>query len=239
MLQFIVAWRRILCISDLHFPYAHKDSVRFLRAIKRKYNPDKIVCLGDEIDQHGLSYHESNPDLDSSGPELRKAKKQLQPIFDLFPVVEVLSSNHGDMVYRKGLSAGIPRYCIKSYGEILEAPKKWTWHMDLTLEMSNGRLVYFHHGKSACIFKASQAMSMCMVQGHYHEKFDIRYWGNPTGLYWGMQVGCSIDDKSMAFAYNKTNLKRPIIGHGIILDGQPHLLPMVLDKYGNWNRIVF
>jgi hypothetical protein len=234
-----MAWRRILCISDLHFPYAHKDSIEFLKAVKRKYKPDKIVCIGDEIDQHGLSYHESNPDLDSSGPELAKAKSQIRPLFKLFPEVDLLSSNHGDMVYRKAKTAGIPRYCVKSYGEILDAPKGWKWHIDLTLKMSDGRQVFFHHGKSACILKASQAMSMCMVQGHYHEKFDIRYWGNPTGLYWGMQIGCSIDDKSMAFAYNKTNLKRPIIGHGIIIDGQPHLLPMVMNKRGRWNKVVF
>ncbi len=228
-----------MCISDLHFPYAHKDSIEFLKAIKKKYKPDKIVCLGDEIDQHALSYHESNPDLDSAGPELRRSQDCLRPLFRLFPDVDLLSSNHGDMVYRKSITAGIPRHCIKSYGEILGAPKGWKWHIDLTLKMSDGNLVFFHHGKSADILKASQAMSMCMVQGHYHEKFDIRYWGNPTGLYWGMQIGCSIDDKSMAFAYNKTNLKRPIIGHGIIIDGQPHLLPMVMNKGGSWNGVVF
>jgi len=234
-----MGWRRILCISDLHFPYAHKDSIPFLRAIKAKYRPDKIVCLGDEIDQHGLSYHESDPDLDSAGVELRKSKAQLRPLFKLFPKVDLLSSNHGDMVYRKGMSAGIPRHCLKSYGEILEAPKTWKWHMDLTIKMSDGKKVYFHHGKSADVFKASQAMSMSMVQGHYHEKFNIHYWGNPTGLYWGFQIGCSIDDKARAFAYNKNNLKRPIIGHGIILDGQPHLLPMVLDNKGKWNKVVY
>ena len=234
-----MVWRKILCISDPHFPYTHKDTVPFLRAVNRKYKPDKIVCVGDEIDQHGLSYHESDPDLDSAGPELRAAKIKIRPLFKLFPKMDLLSSNHGDMVYRKGMSAGIPRYCLKSYREILEAPKGWKWHMDLPLKMSDGRSVYFHHGKSANVLKASQAMAMSMVQGHYHNQFNIQYWGNPTGLYWGMQVGCSIDDKSMAFAYNKTNLKRPIIGHGIILDGQPHLLPMVMDKNGNWNGIVF
>jgi hypothetical protein len=49
-----------------------------------------------------------------------------------------------------------------------------------------------------------------------------------------MIVGCLIDDKSLAFSYNKLQMKRPIIGCGIILDGQPKLLPMILDKNGDW-----
>ena len=38
-----------------------------------------------------------------------------------------------------------------------------------------------------------------------------------------MTVDCLIDDASLAFAYNKNTLKRPIIGCGAILDGQPKL----------------
>jgi hypothetical protein len=48
-----------------------------------------------------------------------------------------------------------------------------------------------------------------------------------------MTIGCLIDDASLAFAYNKNTLKRPIIGCGAILDGQPKLLPMI-----SWRRVV-
>ena len=65
--------------------------------------------------------------------------------------------------------------------------------------------------------------------------FDIHYLGTPNSLNWGMTVGCLIDDSSLAFAYNKNTLKRPIIGCGAILDGQPKLLPMILEKGGRWN----
>lgn len=69
---------------------------------------------------------------------------------------------------------------------------------------------------------------MSCVQGHFHEKFKIYYWANPLGLYWAMQVGCLIDDDSLAFAYNNVNLKRPIIGCGVIVDGVPILEAMPL-----------
>jgi hypothetical protein len=77
---------------------------------------------------------------------------------------------------------------------------------------------------------------MCAVQGHYHERFNIQYWGNPLALNWGLQVGCLIDKDSLAFEYGRSNLKRPVIGCGIILEGQPRLLPLVMGKNGRWNK---
>ena len=53
-----------------------------------------------------------------------------------------------------------------------------------------------------------------------------------------MAVGCLIDDHSLAFAYNKVNSARVILGCGIIINGQPKLLPMVLEKGGRWNNQV-
>jgi len=75
---------------------------------------------------------------------------------------------------------------------------------------------------------------MCSVAGHYHNTFKIEYWANPLGLYWGMQTGCLIDDRSFAFNYNNVNLHRPLIGTGLIINGLPILEPMVLDSEGNW-----
>ena len=62
--------KSILVISDLHIPYHHRDSFEFLKALKKKYKPDLVVNIGDEIDCHALSFHDSNPDLPSAGDEL-------------------------------------------------------------------------------------------------------------------------------------------------------------------------
>jgi hypothetical protein len=35
-------------------------------------------------------------------------------------------------------------------------------------------------------------------------------------------------------AYNKNNLKRPVIGCGIIVDSIPQLIPMVLNSKARW-----
>jgi len=49
-----------------------------------------------------------------------------------------------------------------------------------------------------------------------------------------MNVGCLINQKSMAFNYAKNFKTRFILGCGIILNGVPRLLPMVLNDKGDW-----
>ena len=114
---------KILIISDMHIPYQHPDTVAFLRAIKKKYKPTRVICVGDEIDAHAMSFHDSDPDLPSAGDELQAAIKTLKPIYKIFPQMDLVDSNHGSMVYRKGKHHGIPRKYLREYGEVLEAPK--------------------------------------------------------------------------------------------------------------------
>ena len=70
--------KRILVISDMHIPYHHKDSIKFLKEIKKEFKPDRIVNIGDSIDFHNISMHDSNPDLPSAGDELNLTKKYIK-----------------------------------------------------------------------------------------------------------------------------------------------------------------
>lgn len=216
---------RILFISDMHIPYQVPGLISFLEGLKVRYEPTRVICLGDEIDGHALSFHDSDPDLPSAGDELRQALPVIKEIEKLFPKMDIIDSNHGSLIYRKGKHHGIPRHYLRSYNEILEVGEGWVWHNDLTLDMSAFGVpdVYVHHGKSSNGIRLSQTMGMSSVQGHYHESMNIQYWANPNGLYYSMQCGCLIDKKSYAFAYNNVNLKRPLIGTGLILEGTPIL----------------
>ena len=225
---------RILVISDLHCPYQHRDTVAFLKAIKDKYKPTRVILSGDEADFHNISFHDADADLDSAGAELQKAIEALKPIYKLFPVAEVLESNHGSLVLRKALANGMSRKFFKGPGEILQAPKGWSWHFELTLTLPNGSQCYFHHSKGKPL-KTGQLYGMSHVCGHLHESFDIQYWSTPQNLFFAMTVGCLVDKHSLALAYSKNNVKRPIIGVGLIIDSQPLLIPMVLSSNGRWN----
>ena len=225
--------KRILVISDMHLPYQHKDSIKFLKEIKKEFKPDTTISIGDLLDQHALSFHDSSPELYSAGHELDKAKEYVKELESIFPKLIEVDSNHSSMIYRRALKHGLPRAYLKDYGDFLET-KKWKWVDDLTLTMSNGQRCFFTHGRSADVLKVSQTMGMSAVQGHYHTKFVISWWANPDNLFFGMNVGCLIDQKSMAFNYAKNFRTRFIIGCGIIIDGIPRLLPMVLNKKGDW-----
>ncbi len=229
--------KRILVISDTHAPFQHKDTIKFLGAIKKEFTPDRVIHIGDEIDNHAMSYHEADPDLFSAGEELVRAREVIWRIEELFPKVDVLESNHGSLWYRKARTHGIPREAIRTYEEILFPRRRtsWKWHFEMEVRLPNGQPCYFHHGRHANALIASQHRGMSVVQGHYHEKFNIQYWGTTERLNWGMNVGCLVDDKALAFEYNNSNLKRPIIGCGMIIDSQPRLMPMVLRANGRWN----
>lgn len=223
----------ILAIGDLHCPYLHQDAVRFLKAVKKKYEPDTIVFLGDEVDGHAISYHEHDPDLPAAGDELNKAIKQLQPIYEMFPKATVLESNHGSLVERKAKTAGLPSAVIKSPRERIQAPKGWEWKFDHVTDTALGP-IYWHHGKSSSHKKLSQNMGMSAVQGHFHNEFYITYWSSPRALYWDANAGCLVDHKSRSQDYGKNNLQKGIVGCMVIIDGIPQLIPMVLNTKGRW-----
>lgn len=222
-----------LVIGDLHAPYMHQDAVRFLAAVKKKYKPDTVVFMGDEVDAHATSYHEHDPDLPSAGDELKAAILQLRPLYKLFPKATVIESNHGSLVYRKALTAGLPAAILKGYRDILDAPRGWTWKYDHIVKTALGP-VYFHHGKSATWEKLSKNMGLSCVQGHFHNKFYISYWSSPLALYFDANAGCLVDNKSRAMSYGKNNLQKPIVGCLVIVDGIPQLIPMYLTKNHRW-----
>lgn len=225
--------KSILVISDYHAPYNHPDAIDFLSTCKDKFKPDTVVCIGDEVDFHALSFHDSNADLASAGIELLMAIEQLKPIYKMFPNCTVVESNHGSMVLRKALHVGIPTKAIRPYNEVLDAPKGWKWVDDVTVNTTLGP-VYFCHGKTGSPGKLAQLYGCSAVQGHFHEKAQITYISTPERLMFDAHTGCLADDKSLALQYNKLNPKRPIVSILVIVNGIPNIVPMILSKNHRW-----
>jgi hypothetical protein len=225
---------RILNISDQHMPYEHPDMFRFLAAIKKKYKPTLVINGGDEIDGHALSFHDSDNDLPSAGDELRLALTKIKRLEKMFPEMIILDSNHGSLAARRFKHHGIPMKYLASQHQIYGVSNKWQWVNDLTLKLPNGQDVYFCHGMSKQGIKLAAQRGTCVVQFHFHTDFRIDYIGNPSSLLWSLQSGCLIDRKSLAFAYDKLNLNRPIIGTTMIINSKPVLIPMELSRQGRW-----
>jgi len=221
----------ILVFGDTHFPYSHEDTIEFLSTIKKKYNPTKVICTGDEIDNHSISYHEHDPDLYSPGVELIKARDKMKQLYNLFPIVNIVDSNHGSLIFRKRKTAGLPLEVIKPMKEILHAPKGWNWHPYYRYRMINGQTLYVVHGQKKNVLTLAKQYGCCVAQGHFHTESNISYSSSPDKLIWGASVGCLIDDKSLSMMYNKVIADRPILSCLLITDGIPIIIPMVIKNH--------
>lgn len=228
--------RRILVVGDLHAPYTHPDAIDFLRSVRDEYSPDMVVQVGDETDGHAISFHDSDPNLDSAGVELEKAKLVLEEVHALFPNLLVCDSNHGSLVYRRAKAHGLPVQFIKKYRDILfpdHGAPAWSWADAWVLNTPLGPVRFQHQVSGDLMLNASHERTS-MVIGHEHGKYSVTYAASSTALYFGAYAGCLIDRKSMAFAYGKLTRAKPILGVMVITDGCPQLIPMLMDEDGRW-----
>ncbi len=223
----------VLAIPDLHAPFEHRDALAFLKAVETKYKPDKIVCLGDELDAYALSEYEHGPDTFSAGHELERAIEHLQPFYLHFPQTLVCTSNHTNRIIKKAFRAGLPAKFLKSFREILDAPKGWEWADRFILD----NVIYEHgegySGAAAARLIAKDNMKST-VFGHVHAYAGIVYVTNPYEQFFGMNCGCLVDDDAYAFHYGKLMKNKPILGCGVIEKGVPHFIPMVLNTHKRW-----
>jgi hypothetical protein len=223
----------VLAIPDYHAPFNHKDAYDFLVWVKRKYQPNKVVCLGDEADMHALSDYDHDPDGYSAGQELEKSIEELEKLYALFPNVMVCTSNHTARPFRKALKFGIPKAYLRDYHEFLRAPKGWSWadHWEV-----DG--IRYEHGEGQSgpmgALKSALGNMQSTVIGHIHSHAGIMFSANEKHLVYGFNVGCLIDRQAYAMAYGKHHKSKPILGCGIITKGIPEFVPMLLDSRGRW-----
>lgn len=228
--------KRVLFISDLHIPFHHPDAFAFLQKLKDSIKPQLVINVGDAVDFHNISFHNSDPDGMSPSSELRLAKRYLKQLEKIFPKMYIVGSNHGDLPLRKAFAHAIPKDMIRPYNDLFGVGKGWKFVDDLTLTNPGKGLpdVYVCHNIRKNALQVAQQRGQRFVCGHYHEAFSIQYSGNPRTLLWAMITGCLINPKSYAFNYNKLNLNRPIIGTGAMINGVPRLYPMILNSEGRW-----
>lgn len=229
---------RILVISDTQAPFHHKQTIPFLEAVYDTYQLDTVVHVGDELDFYVVSRYPKKPGtLPNVLDELQRAKdKFLFPMYETFPVVDLLESNHGRRIARAANEAGLPEEFLKPYKELLEAPAGWNWHPSLKIDG-----VRYEHGdalggSSKTITTRAPVVNRCStVVGHFHANPSIMWHNGPEGEIFGMNVGCLMDRESIANAYYKGPTWSSC-STGVVLDGVPVLVKMEMSKSGkSWN----
>lgn len=227
--------KRVLVISDIQAPFHHKDTLPFLKAVKKKYKPNHIVNIGDVTDSYCLSAWGTDPDAISAKDEIKQMQKLVKALGKMFPKMDVLTSNHDLRLNRAAFRAGIPSHFLKGYHDWMGCPKGWTFHDEFILD----GIMYCHGdemgaGGQLAPLNRVKHYGMSTVAGHLHTQSCIMYMATRDKLMFGMQVGCLIDRKQLAFAYAKKALRKPVLTVGFIDNGVPLLIPMLLDNDGNW-----
>jgi len=75
---------RVLVIGDVHAPFERKDYLQFCIDTYNKYRCNKVVFIGDIIDNHFSSYHETDADGKGGGDELELAIKRIADWYNAF-----------------------------------------------------------------------------------------------------------------------------------------------------------
>jgi predicted phosphodiesterase len=204
---------RVLVIGDLHEPFSLKGYMRHCKETYKKYNCDTVVFIGDIIDNHASSYHESDPDGHSAGSELDLAIKKIKGWYRVFPKATVIIGNHDRLIFRKAFSSGIPKRWIRNYSEVLKTPG---WDFRESVEIDD---VSYIHGEGGTA-RARIKKDLCsIVQGHLHTQSYTEWAVGKNFKIFAMQVGCGIDAKAYAMAYAR-NFPKPAISCGVIIEGE-------------------
>ena len=203
--------RRILVVGDLHCPFDLDGYLDFCLEQYARFNCNQVIFIGDIIDNHYSSYHESDPDGLGGGAELDFAIERVKPWRDAFPKADVLIGNHDRIIMRKAFSSAIPKRWVKSYNEVLGT--KWNWVESIVYDD-----VLYEHGEGGQAKTKAKNNMMSSVCGHTHTEAYVMWFVGKKYRVFAMQVGAGLDASSYSASYAK-NFKKQAIGCGVVLGG--------------------
>lgn len=202
---------RVLVVGDPHEPFCLPGYLEFCKEVYVKYDCTHVIFAGDLIDNHFVSYHETDPDGLSAIDELQLAVSKLSKWVEAFPQADVCIGNHDRLVARKAFSSGISALWLRDYNEVLQAPG---W--DFQEEFIYDGVRYIHGEQGSARLRAKKDL-ISTVQGHRHTEAYTEHLVGMNYRIFGTQVGCGVDHKAYAMAYAKAGSK-PVIGCAVILD---------------------
>lgn len=210
----------ILVIGDTHAPFTKLGYLEFCRDVYKKYRCEHVIHIGDIIDNHYSSYHESDPDGLSAGHELEAAIASLEKWHKAFPNADVCLGNHDRLAFRKAFSVGLSSRWVRSINDVLHIP---TWN--IATSFTYDEVFYVHGDRRPTARASSLKLGRSVVQGHRHSEGYV--WHHPGARTFGMQVGCGVEASSYAMEYAKET--EPFIGCGVVLNNgtYPKVIPML------------
>ena len=85
---------RVGIIGDTHIPFCLDGYLEFCQEQFKAWKVNRVIHIGDLVDHHALSFHDSEPSLKGVDGELTDARTLLQPWYDAFPKLTLVNGNH-------------------------------------------------------------------------------------------------------------------------------------------------
>lgn len=204
-------------ISDLQLPGHIDGAFDFIRRTFDKHKVDRVVCIGDLVDCHYISFHQNEPDALNSIQEWELAHKELERWTKEFPQVYCCLGNHDEIPDRQAVAIGMaPGIYIRRLNEIYNLPNTWEW----AVEWDFDDVLYQHglgsNGMYGCKNTAIK-MGTSYVQGHTHAHAATFHIPQYRKDICAMNVGCLMDVNKYQARYGKKFFKTGMsLGCGIV-----------------------
>jgi len=229
---------RVIAVGDIQFPFQHPDMFIFLKAVVKKYKPNTMVQIGDLADQYFANAWGKSTKAKAAKEEFEQFIEDLH--FKFLPIFKgmkktIIIGNHDERIFKRADEAGIPDFVLKSMKDLYQLPKDIPLVYDTVID----GVTYTHGHTSKCTSATADSILTTeyetpVVYGHFHSAAGINFLANRRRLVWGFNLGCLIDRNTYAFQYGASYNNKPILGVGIIIDGHPQFIPMMLDKNHRW-----
>ena len=211
----------VLVAGDCHAPGMRHGYVDFLKRIADRHAVDRVVHIGDLVDWASISLHDKSPALHNATQEFRRAKRQVATLAKAFPKADWLIGNHDALTERQAASVGLPQEVLRDYADLWEVD--WTVHPRFSKLAIDG-VLYSHGdggrgGPDAALAQAKDQFRSTVI-GHFHGQAGAKWWANREFRIFGLSVGCGIDASRLQFEYGRRFVAKPILGCGVVLDGQ-------------------
>ena len=212
---------RVLVIGDLHCPADLDKYRKHVLKVRKKWKTNKTVFIGDIVDAHKWGRWDPDYASQDSQTEYKNTLKRVQWWHRQFPDAIVTIGNHDERSVRQARTAGIPDSLIKDYADAWKTPS-WEWVNNVTID----NVRYFHgEGFSGKFPHANAALAgmQSTVMGHIHTVAAIQWISKAGGKFFGMSVGCGIDESHYCMKYAAKHPSKPVLSCGVVIDGSPHL----------------
>lgn len=235
--------KRIVIISDLQVPFHDERAVRNIAQFIRKFKPDDVLCVGDEIDFQTISRWSTGRD-EWSGSIGRDRDAAQSVLWDL-QVKHVVRSNHTDRLY-KALSRrlpgliglpelryenfmGFPDLGIKFHTKPYEITKDWI--------MVHGDEQSINHNAGLTALGAARRHGKSVVCGHTH-RLGVSGFSEASGGVLGrvlraLEVGHLMDEKQAYYTRGTMNWQK---GFGLLYVDKKGVSPIAIpvEKDGSF-----